>query len=385
MSEHYDCIVLGIGGFGSGALYHLARRGVRVLGIERFTVAHDRGSSHGETRIIRKAYFEHPDYVPLLQRAYDLWHELERESKRRLLYSVGLFIAGAPACKSVAGTVLAAERHNLSIERLSAAAARRRFPGFRFADDFEIVFEPQAGYLEVEKCVAAHIEAAIARGAILRTNETVVAWTSDGRQVVVRTDQGEYAAARLVITAGPWASAVLDECARSGGEALKFGRLLRVIRKPVFWFSAGREYDLAAGTPTFFFETPAGQFYGFPRIDGQTMKVAEHTLGESVANPLTIERAQIPDDLARLGGFLREHLPGLPEQPARHSVCMYTKTPDSHFCIDLDPRWPNVAIGAGFSGHGFKFTTVLGEALADLALEGRTNLPVGFLSVKRFP
>jgi sarcosine oxidase len=384
MNQHYDCIVLGVGGFGSGALYHLARRGARVLGIERFTVAHDRGSSHGETRIIRKAYFEHPDYVPLLHRAYDLWHELECETKRRLLYPVGLFIAGAPSCESVAGTVLAAERHKLPIERLSAAAARRRFPGFRFADDFEIVFEPQAGYLEVENCVAAHVEAAVARGAVLRTNETVREWSSDGRRVVVKTDQGEYAADNLVITAGPWASAVLDQCAGENAEGEAFGKRLRVVRKPVFWFRAGGEYDVTAGTPTFFFETTAGQFYGFPRIDGRTLKVAEHTLGEAVADPLTVERNQIPDDLARLGGFLRDHLPGLPERPDRHSVCMYTKTPDSHFCIDLHPRWPNVSVGAGFSGHGFKFTTVLGEALADLALQGTTPLPVGFLSVRRF-
>jgi len=202
--------------------------------------------------------------------------------------------------------------------------------------------------------------------------------------VDVKTDQGEYAAASLVITAGPWASAVLEERAGGSADGAAWGKLLRVIRKPVFWFNAGAEYDVAAGTPTFFFETPAGQFYGFPRIDGRTMKIAEHTQGEPVADPLAVERAQIPDDLSRLGGFLREHLPGLPEQPDRHSVCLYTKTPDSHFCIDLHPLWANVAVGAGFSGHGFKFTTVLGEALADLALQAKTNLPVGFLSVERF-
>jgi sarcosine oxidase len=384
MSDCYDCIVFGVGGFGSGALYHLARRGVRVLGIERFTVAHDRGSSHGETRIIRKAYFEHPDYVPLLHRAYDLWHELERETKRRLMHPVGLFIAGVSSCESVAGTILAAEQHNLPIERLSATAARRRFPGFRFGDEFEVVVEPQAGYLEVENCVAAHVAAAVARGAVLRTNETVSEWSSNGRRVVVKTDQGEYAAASLVITAGPWAGAVVDECAGGSAAAPAWGKLLRVIRKPVFWFGAGAEYDVATGTPTFFFETQAGQFYGFPRIDGRTIKIAEHTQGQAVDDPLTVERGQIPDDLTRLREFLREHLPSLGEQPDRHSVCMYTKTPDSHFCIDRHPLWENVAVGAGFSGHGFKFTTVLGEALADLALEGATSLPVDFLSVKRF-
>jgi sarcosine oxidase len=384
MTKQFDCIVLGVGGFGSGALYHLARRGVRVLGIEQFTVAHDRGSSHGETRIIRKAYFEHPDYVPLLHRAYDLWHDLERETGRTLLHPAGLFIAGIPTCESVAGTVLAAERHKLPIERLPALEARRRFPGFVFPDDFEIVFEPQAGYLEVENCVAAHVEVAVRFGAVLHTNETVVAWESDGDRVVVKTDQGEYSAASLIITAGPWAGQVLDECAAGDSVQPAWGKLLRVVRKPVFWFEAGETYDVAGGTPTYFFETAKGQFYGFPRIDGRTIKVAEHTFGEDVPDPLSVDRAQHSADLARLGEFLHDHLPTVRPAPDRHSVCMYTKTPDSHFCIDRHPQWKNVAIGAGFSGHGFKFTTVLGEALADLALGGTTKLPVGFLGLGRF-
>ena len=256
MSEIFDCIVLGVGGFGSGALYHLARRGVRVLGIEQFGVAHDRGSSHGETRIIRKAYFEHPDYVPLLHRAYELWHELERETNRQLLHPVGLFIAGTPSCESVSGTILAAEQHRLPIDRLTVAEARGRFPGFRFHDDFAIVFEPQAGYLEVENCVAAHVAAAKRHGAVLRTDETVASWESDGRRVVVKTDKAEYAAASLVITAGPWASQVLND-ARPSLAALSRGNTrvattrrrststwencLRVVRQKsrFSWFAAG--------------------------------------------------------------------------------------------------------------------------------------------------
>ena len=385
MTKHFDCIVLGVGGFGSGALYHLARRGARVLGIERFTVAHDRGSSHGETRIIRKAYFEHPDYVPLLHRAYALWQELESETGHQLMHTVGLFIAGSPECESVAGTLHAAALHKLPLERLEPAEARERFPGYRFNDDFSVVLEPDAGYLEVENCVAAHVAAAVANGAALRTNETVVDWESDGRRVVVKTETGEYSAASLIITAGPWASQVLG--ARLFG---KGGSLLRVVRKPVFWFAADDTYDVSRGNSTFFFETPGsletpgGQFYGFPRIDGRTIKMAEHTGGETVADPLTVDRTHHAADLARVSEFLKEFMPAIEPLPVRHSVCMYTKTPDSHFCIDQHPEWDNVVIGAGFSGHGFKFTTVLGEALADLALAGRTNLPVRFLSVRRF-
>ncbi|MBI3861353.1 MAG: N-methyl-L-tryptophan oxidase [Planctomycetia bacterium] len=383
MTNTCDAIVLGLGGFGSGALYHLARRGARVLGIERFGIAHDRGSSHGQTRIIRKAYFEHPDYVPLLHRAYDLWHELERETGRMLLHPVGLFIAGDPACESVAGTTLAAQLHHLPVERLDARAARLRFPGYRFHDNFAVVFEPEAGYLEVENCVSAHVAAAVRHGAMLRIGETVSGWSSDGRSVTVTTDRGTYSAASLVITAGPWAGQVLGGAGSAPG-APAWSETLRVVRKPVFWFAAQKEYDVDQGNSTFFFETPEGQFYGFPRLDGKTIKLAEHTGGEEVRDPLTVDRGLHPADLTRVSAFAREFLPGIDPEPVTHSVCMYTKTPDSHFCIDRHPVLKNVVVGAGFSGHGFKFTTVLGEALADLALTGQTNLPVGFLSISRF-
>jgi sarcosine oxidase len=383
MTENYDTIVLGVGGFGSGALYHLAKRGASVLGIERFGVAHDQGSSHGQTRIIRKAYFEHPDYVPLLHRAYELWHELEHEANRTLLHKVGLFIAGEPQCEAVAGTLLAARMHNLPIDKLDAREAAERFPGYQFHDDFTVVFEPEAGYLEVENCVAEHIAAAQRHGAQLRTGEAVVSWQSDGRRVTVRTDQGEYSAASLVLTAGPWAGQLLGLAAGSRNQP-DWSARLRVIRKPLFWFNADSRYDVAQGNSTFFFETAAGQFYGFPRLDGQSIKLAEHTGGDAVVDPLNVDREIHPADLPRVHDFVRDFLPTLDPQPVRHSVCMYTKTPDCHFCIDLHPEWANVAIGAGFSGHGFKFTTVLGEALADLAQTGGTKLPVGFLSVKRF-
>jgi sarcosine oxidase len=383
MKQTYDTIVLGVGGFGSGAVYHLARRGMRVLGIERFGIAHDRGSSHGETRIIRKAYFEHPDYVPLLHRAYELWHDLERESGCTLLHPVGLFIAGDRECESVSGTLLAARMHNLPLVQLTAAEARKRFPGYQFRDNFIVVFEQEAGYLDVEACVADHVAAAVRHGAEIKTGETVIAWQSDGRQVTVRTDRDEYAAASLVITAGPWATQILD-AGPGSRQPSGWSKHFRVVRKPVFWFGAGDIYDTSRGNSTFFFETAAGQFYGFPRIDGRTIKLAEHTGGDAVADPLTVDRALHPGDMTGVDEFVREFLPAIDPQPVRHSVCMYTKTPDSHFCIDRHPEWGNVVVGAGFSGHGFKFTTVLGEALADLAQSGRTELPVGFLSFQRF-
>ncbi|MGQ0634996.1 MAG: N-methyl-L-tryptophan oxidase [Planctomycetaceae bacterium] len=388
----YDAIVLGVGGFGSGALYHLARRGARVLGIERFGVAHDRGSSHGQTRIIRKAYFEHPDYVPLLHRAYALWHELERETGRALLHAIGLFLAGPPECESVAGTLQAAALHSLPVERLAAREARQRFGMYRFPEGFITLVERQAGYLAVEECVTAHVAAARRRGAELRTDETVIAWSSDGSIVRVQTDRGEYAAAKLVVTAGPWAAELLGKCSApdtsgtfgDGAAAdTRWSQWLHVVRKPMFWFPADGRFDVVAGNTAFFFETPEGQFYGFPRLDGQSIKVAEHTQGDAVSDPLGVDRTQHAADLERVARFLKEFLPDVARVPVRHSVCLYTKSPDGHFLIDKHPEFANVVVAAGFSGHGFKFTSVLGEALADLALEGTTKLPVGFLSLGR--
>lgn len=390
MPTVYDAIVLGVGGFGSGALYHLASRGVRVLGIEQFGVAHDRGSSHGQTRIIRQAYFEHPDYVPLLQRAYELWHALARETRTTLFHQVGLFIAGKPDCESVAGTLLAAERHQLPVVRLTPPEARRRFSGFRFDDDHLVVFEEAAGYLEVETCVAAHIEAARAHGAELHTNETVSAIEQSGSGIKVRTDRGEYAAGRLIVTAGPWAARCLDTIdwprgtrKSAGGDASGSGRFLQVVRKPLFWFPARDDYDSGKKASTFFFETDEGQFYGFPRIDGKTIKVAEHTGGDPVDDPHLVDRSLHDADAARVAAFVQRYLPGVTPSVADHRVCLYTRSPDGHFIVDRHPLLESVILAAGFSGHGFKFTSVLGEALADLALEGTTPLPIGFLRLDR--
>jgi sarcosine oxidase len=374
MSEVYDCIVIGVGGFGSSALYHLARRGTRVLGLEQFGIAHDRGSSHGETRIIRKAYFEHPDYVPLLQQAYALWADLERESGQALYRQTGLLISGPEEHGAVPGALLAARLHGLRVEPLSPAAAAARFPAFSIPPESAVVFEPEAGSLAVEHCVATQIQQALARGAVLRTGEMVQRWNSDGRSVQVQTDKATYSAARLVITAGPWAGQLLAD----------LGVNLQVVRKVAFWHRVqSRAFDASTGCPVFFFETPAGEFYGFPCFDGLTMKVAEHTGGEPVSDPAEVDRTLHPADLAPVQNFVRRFLPGVAPEPERHKVCLYTKTRDSHFIVDRHPQYGNVVLGAGFSGHGFKFTSVLGQALAELALDGKTEKPLRFLSLDR--
>ena len=383
MADVFDVIVLGVGGFGSGALSHLARRGLNVLGIDQFGAAHDKGSSHGETRIIRKAYFEHPDYVPLLLRAYDLWSELEAESQRQLFWPCGLMLAGLPDSEAVSGARLSARQHALTIENLSPAAAMQRWPGFRIPDAFDVVFEPEAGFLKVEECVQTHLDRAAAHGATVQLDDPVVSWTSNGHEVRVRTAGREFIAGALVITAGAWAASVMAD--------LKLP--LQVLRKPVFWHTAtSPAYGLSAGMPTFYFEMPPDvrqvgnlphAFYGFPSLDGQLLKVAEHTGGQLVSDPLHVDRDSHDEDIRPIAAFLQSCLPDVSPQPTRHSVCMYTVTPDRHFVVDRHPEFANVVLGCGFSGHGFKFTSVLGEALADLATTGRTDLPIGFLRLNR--
>ncbi|HUG94383.1 MAG TPA: N-methyl-L-tryptophan oxidase [Planctomycetaceae bacterium] len=374
-STTYDAIVLGAGGIGSAALWQLASRGARVLALDRFAPPHGRGSTHGATRIIRQAYFEHPDYVPLLVRAYHLWRALEGETGQPLMHLCGLMLAGPADGEAIPGAKLSAGRHGLAIDELAADECRRRFPGFRIPDAFHAVYEPNAGYLDVENCVRAHIERAVAHGAALQTGETVVDWTSDGRRVTVRTDRGQYEAERLVIAAGAWAGRLIPDLPVA----------LRVVRKPQFWHEvASCDYDLSAGAPAYFFELPGGAFYGFPCLDGRFVKVAEHTGGLEVADPLTIDREVHDADVRPVMEFVRQSLPGVRPEPSRHSVCMYTFSPDGHFLVDHHPVHQNVVIAAGFSGHGFKFTGVLGEALADLALDGCTRHPIEFLSLGRF-
>lgn len=389
----YDAVVLGLGGMGSAALCHLARRGLRVLGLEQFDVAHDRGSSHGDTRIIRTAYFEHPDYVPLLRRARAEWDALERESGATLLTRSGLLLAGRPDGVVIPGVRRSAAEHHLTIESLSTAVARTRFPGLRIDDGFEVLYEADAGFLHVERCVRTHVELAQRHGADVRTHAEALEWSvhdhaPGGPCVTIRSSRGSYQARSLVITAGPWSSRVLNE----------LGLPLTVRRKVQLWFpTVNPSHRLAAGFPAFCFDTAEGFFYGFPALDPAQvsgasgaptstvaeMKIAEHTGGETVPDPSAIDRSLHVRDIKRVAAFVRARLPGVSATPVRHSVCMYTMTPDEHFAVDLHPKHRNVVFAAGFSGHGFKFASVMGSILADLVEHGATHEPIGFLTVSR--
>ncbi len=370
-----DVIVLGVGGVGSAALFHLAARGLRVLGIDRFAPGHDRGSSHGESRIIRQAYFEHADYVPLLYRAYELWRELERLTQTPLFFPVGLLEIGPPDGVVIPGVLESARKFHLEVEELTPEAVARRFPGYRMPPGMQAVFEPQAGYLLVEECVRAHVQRARQLGAELHIGETIISWQVQGDGVKVVTDRDVYQAGKLIITAGAWASELVRE----------LGVPLRVLRKHVYWYgSSGALFRREARAPTFLYELPQGVFYGFPEISPGEIKVGEHTGGSLVDDALTDDRAEDAIDRRRVDAFVADCLASATTQALRHSTCYYTMSPDENFLIDIHPRYSQVAFAAGLSGHGFKFTPVLGEALADLVTTGKTQLPIEFLSTKRF-
>ncbi|HVJ68712.1 MAG TPA: N-methyl-L-tryptophan oxidase, partial [Caulifigura sp.] len=292
--------------------------------------------------------------------------ELEQATGARLYHEAGLLIAGPGNGEAVPGARLAATKYGIAIEDVSPQRLSRDFPWMRLRDELEAVFEPEAGFLEVERCVELQVREGERLGGRVVTDARVVNWSVRNGTVEVTTDCGRYSADRVVITAGPWASQVLADA-----------RLpLEVVRKPVAWFPHDSRQRPECG---FFVETEGRAFYGVPGLDGASTKVAEHTGGRTVDDPSQLDRQLHADDLGPLQSFLAATLPGLRREPVRSSVCMYTLTPDRHFLIDLHPDHRNVAIACGFSGHGFKFAPVVGEVLTDLATTRETLAPIGFL------
>jgi glycine/D-amino acid oxidase-like deaminating enzyme len=268
----------------------------------------------------------------------------------------------------------AAKLHGLKVESLSGAEVPKRFSGFQVPEGAVGVFEPVAGYLRVEQCVLANLAAAKAKGAELRYGVTARGWRKEGSGICLETDQGDFVASKLVITAGPWAPQLLAD----------LGVPLVVRRKHLYWFpNSDRSYQEAGGCPTYLYELPHGVFYGFPQIDELGVKVAEHSGGEIITDPKNDPLPLDAADLARVEAFLTQYMPGVGRPMQRRSVCFYTMSPDENFIVDRHPQSENVFFAAGLSGHGFKFTSVLGEVMADLAVAGKTELPVGFLGLKR--
>ena len=363
---------------GSAAADHLAARGSRVLGLERFTPAHARGSSHGGSRIYRQSYFEGAEYVPLLLRSHELFERLERETGREIMLRCGGLMLGRADSAAVSGSRHSAQVWDLPHELLDATEIRRRFPAFAPGPDVVGLYEERAGLVRPEETVRAQLELAAAAGAELRFEEPATGWRAlPGGGVEVHTAQGRYAADHLVVCPGAWAPGLLAD----------LGLPLRVERQVMFWFqpSGGIEPYLPERHPIYIWEDPEGaQIYGFPAIDGPRggVKGAFFRSGDE-CTPDTIDRTVHPREIEEFAAYIDKRLPGLPGRLLRAATCMYTTTPDEHFVIARHPRHPAVSVACGFSGHGFKFAPVVGEILADLALTGETAHPIGMFRPER--
>ena len=356
----YDVIVVGLGAMGSATAYQLARRGMRVLGLDRFTPPHAFGSSHGETRIIREAYFEHPVYVPMVQRAYELWRDLEKESDTTLLRETGGVMIGRPDSELVKGARHSAELHGLRHEMLTASEVRERFPALHPESDMVAVWEPRAGVLFADACITAHLAQARHYGAELRYEESVLRWEPEGDDIRVLTTQGEYRARQLIVTAGAWISAFFPDLP------------LRVERQVLFWFdhASASEMFIPERCPVHLWQFDGRHFfYGFPDL-GKGVKVAFHHGGE-ITTVDSVRRQVEASEVEEIRTSLRRFVPTADGTPLATTVCLYTNTPDEHFLIDRHPAHPQVLIASACSGHGFKFSPVIGEILADLAQDKR--------------
>jgi sarcosine oxidase len=375
--ESFDVIVAGLGGMGSSAAYHLAARGQRVLGLERFGPAHDQGASHGGSRITRQSYFEDPAYVPLLLRAYELWDKLARDAGRDLITLTGGLMMGLPDSLTVAGSLRSAREWGLPHEMLDAGEIRRRFPLFAPGPDEVALYEDKAGLVRPEATVEANLQLAAGLGADLRFHEPVTEWAADSGGVTVRTGAETYRAGALVVCPGPWASWLVAD----------LGVPFVVERQVQYWYEprGGVEPFLPDRQPIYIWEGPIGtQVYGFPAVDGPDggVKVAFFRGGETTS-PDSIDRAIRPAEVEAMTAHLGTRLPSLPGRFLRAKTCMYTNTPDEHFVIAKHPAHERVTVGCGFSGHGFKFVPVIGEILADLALTGTTGYPIALFDPAR--
>ncbi|HEY6865757.1 MAG TPA: N-methyl-L-tryptophan oxidase [Candidatus Eisenbacteria bacterium] len=372
-APRHDVIVAGLGAMGSAAACHLARRGLRVLGLDRFAPPHANGSSSGRTRIIREAYFEHPAYVPLVRRAYELWTALERDSGTRLLRVTGGLMIGPPEGVLVSGALLSARTHGLAHELLETVDLRRRHPALRPAEGTVAVWEPRAGALLPEACVAAHLAMAARAGATLAPGEPVLEWTDSGGGIEVRTARGRHQAGKLLIAAGAWAPGLLP------GLDLP----LAVERQVQTWFDPLDPAAFEPGRfPVFIWEDEPGRFiYGFPDF-GDGVKVARHHEGEGT-DPDRVRREVTGADVQPIRAVLERLIPAANGPLRDAAVCLYTNTPDAHFVLDLHPRHPGVLIASPCSGHGFKFAAALGEVAADLLEGARPRFDLGMFRVAR--
>jgi sarcosine oxidase len=378
-NNSFDVIVIGVGSMGSATCYYLAKRGCKVLGLEQFDISHEFGSHAGQSRIIRKAYFEHPDYVPLMERAYKSWRSFEKEIGEQLYYKTGLLYAGNSNNEIIKGVKLAASLYNIGLENLEAG----HYAQFIFPKSFDILFEPDAGFLPPEKCIRLYAAQAQKNGAVIHSNEKVINWKKDGDSITVRSDKAVYHCNKLVITAGAWAGKMIPQVLDK----------IKVTRQFVAWIKTkdDKQFELN-NFPCWMIadDDKHGCYYGFPLLDTKRfgepagLKLAHH-FPLQTADPDNVNRQTTNEDIENIKYCVNKYFQAGFESLLHSKVCLYANSPDENFIIDRLPGYEeNVSIACGFSGHGFKFVPVVGEILADLAIGGKTNLPIEFLNAKRF-
>ena len=365
MRADYDVAVIGLGAMGSATSYHLAKRGASVIGLDRFAPPHTLGSTHGRTRIIREAYFEHPLYVPLVRRAYENWAALERDAGEQLLHITGGLMIGPSSGELVSGALRSALEHGIAHELLDAAALRHRFPVFHPDPHMVALLEERAGLLLPEQCIDACLRLAKSRGAELRLTEPARSWRVEGGAVVIETDVAAYRARRAVISAGAWLPELVPDVELP----------LRVERQMFHWFEPASDAPAlrAERCPIALWEFEPGRLFAtFPDL-GDGVKIGIHHEGEETT-PDDVRRTISAAEDEGVRALLERYMPAAAGDLRESRVCMYTNTPDDHFLIDSHPAHPEVVIASPCSGHGFKFASVIGEVLADLA----TGAPPAF-------
>jgi sarcosine oxidase len=373
---HYDVIVAGVGAMGSAAAYQLARRGRRVLGLERFDIPHAMGSSHGVNRIIRLAYFEHPLYVPLLRRAYELWRETEATFGEQLLHVTGGLDAGPPDGRVVSGSLAACREHGLAHELMDARETARRFPAYRLAEGHVANFQADAGFVMSERAIVAHVAMALAAGAEIHGREALTGWEpTAGGGVRVTTARGTYEAERLILSTGAWI----------GDHVPELTRLAVAERQVLGWFQPLKPAPFALGAfPVSIVETRFGSCYQFPvfGVPGFKIGLYNHLKESGHADALSREPTRADEDALR--AVVREVFPDADGPTLALRCCLFTNTPDEHFVVDTLPGLPQVIVASPCSGHGFKFASVMGEVLADLATTGHSMHDLSLFRLARF-
>jgi len=374
-TEDFDVVVMGLGIMGISALYHLSKKKIKVCGIEQYAPGHSKGSSHGETRIIRKAVFEGVDYYPIINRSYEIWKILEKETKKELLSKCGTLIIGDKNSSIIRGTKDVYNKYGLKYNLLNQKKLGNKFSMFSLKNKQVSIFDPEGGFLHAEKCIKAFQDQALKNGVKIFENEKIISWEGSDSEIIVKTDKREFKTKKLIITVGPWAKSEMES----------LGVKLKIIRKILFWYNIQKPNNYIEGKfPVFLYEEGKNDVYGFPIINKQSMKIAQHFGGHEIDSADEVNRSLSERDEQNLKEIINELIPELKLSISNHSVCMYSMTEDENGIIDRHPKNKNVIIGTGFSGHGFKFSAAFGEILMNLALNKKVPFNIDFLSFKRF-